>query len=186
MVEPRRSLGQYITKQLEYGTKNHIETHTILFNLKRLYSFVSLSGITVLNKIILLIAQSRLSVTQASSSFKRLVTRTPTYATPTFIIKTIRLATSVLNDCKSEFMAYGLVSTTHFNCKATPTRYRLYLPNKSYITCSANHMGSIHLLIINSLGAEHTRAHARKQIQMSAQNQSIFKKTGARRPDHLV
>ena len=33
--------SSYITKQLEYVTKDHIAMHTILFTLKRLYSLVS-------------------------------------------------------------------------------------------------------------------------------------------------
>ena len=56
--------------------------HTILLKLKRLYSLVSyISGISVLNNVILLITQSRLTVAQASSSFKYLNTCTPMHAT---------------------------------------------------------------------------------------------------------
>ena len=43
-----------------------------------------LSGITVLNNIIFLITRSHLSVAQASSSFKHLDARMPTYTTLTF------------------------------------------------------------------------------------------------------
>ena len=40
-------------------------------------------------------SQSRLSITQASSSFKYLDTRTFTYATPTIITEELRLVTRV-------------------------------------------------------------------------------------------
>ena len=53
------------------------------------------SGTTVLNNILLLIACSRLAITQASSSFKRLDTRMFMYATPTFITEALRLVTLV-------------------------------------------------------------------------------------------
>ena len=69
--------------------------HTILvLNLKWLFcSF--LSGITVLNNILLLTTQSRLSIAQASSSFKLFDMRTFTYATPTFRTEALRLVTQV-------------------------------------------------------------------------------------------
>ena len=51
--------------------------------------------ITVLNNILLLTACSHLSITQASSSFKRLDMRTFTYATPTFIPEVLHLVTLV-------------------------------------------------------------------------------------------
>ena len=69
---------QYITKQLEYVTKDHIATHTILCKLKMVPFFNLLNGITALNNIILLIIQSCLYVPQASSSFKCCDTHTPT------------------------------------------------------------------------------------------------------------
>ena len=50
---------------------------------------------TVLNNIILLITCSRLSIAQLSSSFKRLDTRTFTYATPILITEALRLVTRV-------------------------------------------------------------------------------------------
>ena len=54
------------------------------------------SSIPVLNNMILLHnSPSRLSVTQASSSFKRLDMRTPMYATPTFITELFHLVTYV-------------------------------------------------------------------------------------------
>ena len=46
---------------------------------------------TILNNILLLIACSHLSITQASSYFKCLDTCTFTYATPTFITEALRL-----------------------------------------------------------------------------------------------
>ena len=48
-----------------------------------------------LNNILLLITRSGLSITQANSCFKRLDTRTFTYATPTFITEALRLVTLV-------------------------------------------------------------------------------------------
>ena len=45
--------------------------------------------------ILLLIARSLLSITQASSSFKRLNTCTFTYVTPTFITEVLHLVTLV-------------------------------------------------------------------------------------------
>ena len=68
--------------------------YNIVLNLKRLYSLV-FSGTTVLNNILLLITHSFLSMTQASSSFKRLDTRKVTYVTPTFITEMLRLVTLV-------------------------------------------------------------------------------------------
>ena len=53
------------------------------------------SGITVLNNIVLIINRSRLSIAQLSSSFKRLDTHTFTYATPTLITEVLRLVTQV-------------------------------------------------------------------------------------------
>ena len=50
---------------------------------------------TVLTNIILLITLSRLSVPQASSSFKLFDTRTFTYATPTFITEALSFVTQV-------------------------------------------------------------------------------------------
>ena len=44
---------------------------------------------------LLLITRSHLSITQASSSFQRLDTRTFTYATPTFITEALQLVTLV-------------------------------------------------------------------------------------------
>ena len=44
---------------------------------------------------LLLITHSRLCITQVSSSFKRLDTRTFPYATPTFITEALRLVTLV-------------------------------------------------------------------------------------------
>ena len=61
MVEPC-SISNIITKQLEYVTKDHIATHTILCKFKMVPFFNLLSGITVLNNIILLIIQSCLYV----------------------------------------------------------------------------------------------------------------------------
>ena len=40
MVETCRISLWYATKQLEYVTKDHIATNTILFSLKQLYSLV--------------------------------------------------------------------------------------------------------------------------------------------------
>ena len=48
-----------------------------------------------LNNILLLIARSRLSITQASSSFKRLDTCKFMYTTPTFITEAFCLVTLV-------------------------------------------------------------------------------------------
>ena len=45
----------YITKQLEYVNKDHTAMHTILFMFKMALFFSFLSGMTVLNNIILLI-----------------------------------------------------------------------------------------------------------------------------------
>ena len=53
--------------------------------------FFSFLVVKFLNNILLLIARSRLSVTQASSSFKRLDSLTFTYATPTFITEALCL-----------------------------------------------------------------------------------------------
>ena len=50
---------------------------------------------TVLNNILLLITRSRLSIAQASSSFKRLNMCTFMYATPTFITEVLCLLTQV-------------------------------------------------------------------------------------------
>ena len=52
-------------------------------------------GTTVLNKNLLLITHSCLSITQASSSFKCLDTCTFTYATPTFVTEVLCLFTLV-------------------------------------------------------------------------------------------
>ena len=41
MVETCRISLWYATKQLEYVTKEHIATNTILFSLKQLYSLAS-------------------------------------------------------------------------------------------------------------------------------------------------
>ena len=75
MVEPSSINWQYITKQLEYINRDHIATHTILFNLK-MALFFSFSDIT---DIIILLTQSHLSIAQASSSFKHLNTRMVPY-----------------------------------------------------------------------------------------------------------
>ena len=69
----------------------------------------SVNGVTVLNNILLLITQSHLSITQASSSFKCLDTRLFMYATPTFITKALCLVTRVqllLMTVKSELTLY--------------------------------------------------------------------------------
>ena len=80
---------------LQYITKGHIATHTIIvINLKWLYSLV-FSGTTVLNNILLLITHNCLSITQASSSFELLDTRTFMYTTPTFITEAVHLITYV-------------------------------------------------------------------------------------------
>ena len=50
---------------------------------------------TVLNNVLLLIAHSRLSITQTSSSFKHLDMRTFMYTTSTFITELLRLVTLV-------------------------------------------------------------------------------------------
>ena len=65
-----------------------------VLNLKRLFLWF-LSGITVLNDILLLTTRSCLSIAQAKSSFKLFDTRTFTYATPTFITEALRLVTQV-------------------------------------------------------------------------------------------
>ena len=57
--------------------------------------FFSFSSTTVLNNILLLIAHSRLSITQASSSFKRLDMHTFKYATPTYKTQALHLVTLV-------------------------------------------------------------------------------------------
>ena len=127
MIEPCSISQQNVRKQLEYIIKDQIATHTILFNLKWLYF---LSGITIQNNIILLITQSHLSVTQASSSFKHLDTHTTTYTTPTFITEAFRLVTYVqlffkmIVKVKSwltqhQLTLIRLVSMMRFNCKAT-------------------------------------------------------------------
>ena len=54
-----------------------------------------LSDITVFNSDILLITQSRLSVSQASSSFKCPDTHMPMYVTPTYTTEALRLVTYV-------------------------------------------------------------------------------------------
>ena len=54
-----------------------------------------LAWITVLNNIILIISRSRLSIAQASYSFKRLDMWMFTYATPTIITEALRLVTSL-------------------------------------------------------------------------------------------
>ena len=66
-----------------------------------------LSGITILNNIILLITRNCLSLAQASSCYKSLDMYTPMYSTPTFVTEELCLVTYVvLNDCISEVMAY--------------------------------------------------------------------------------
>ena len=63
----------------------------------------------VLNSILLLTTRSRLSIAQASSSFKLFDTRTFTYATPTFITEALSVVTQVqvfLTDCYSESTPY--------------------------------------------------------------------------------
>ena len=54
-----------------------------------------LSSITVLNNILLPTTRSRLSMAQASSSFKHLDMHTFTYTTPTFITEALCLLTQV-------------------------------------------------------------------------------------------
>ena len=78
---------------LEYVTKCHIysNAYNIVFKFKTALFFSFLVVQLFLNNISLLIAQSRLSITQASSSFKCLDTHTFTYATPTFITKALHL-----------------------------------------------------------------------------------------------
>ena len=49
----------------------------------------------VLNNILLLTTRNRLSIAQASSSFKRFKTHTFTYTTSTFITDALRLVTQV-------------------------------------------------------------------------------------------
>ena len=57
---------------LEYVTKGHVATHIILFSILKGCILSILSGITVLNNIVLLITKGHLSIAQASSSFKYL------------------------------------------------------------------------------------------------------------------
>ena len=73
---------------------SHSDAYNVVLNLKQLYSLV-FSGITVLNNILLLINHSHLSITQTSSSFKRLDMHTFMYATPTFITEALHLVTLV-------------------------------------------------------------------------------------------
>ena len=83
------------THQLEYITKGHIAIHTILFQIKNGIILLILSGIAVLNNIVLIITQSHLSIAQVSSSFKHLNTRMFRYAIPTLIIEALCHVTRV-------------------------------------------------------------------------------------------
>ena len=68
--------------------------HTILFSIQNGLILRFLSGISVLNTVILLVTQSHLSIAQASS-FKCLNTHTFTYGTLTFITEAHYLVTQV-------------------------------------------------------------------------------------------
>ena len=95
-MEPYIISQLYITKQLEYFTKDYLAMHTILLKLKTalFFSFLVVY-VTVLNNIILLITQSRLYVAQASSSFKHLDTGMLTHTTSTFTTEEFHLVTYV-------------------------------------------------------------------------------------------
>ena len=69
--------------------------HTILFSIKNGFILLILNAITILINIFVIISQSRLSIAQASFSFKCLNKRTFTYATPTFITEALCLVTRV-------------------------------------------------------------------------------------------
>ena len=84
MVEPYIISQLYITKQLEYITKDRLATHTIIFKLK-----------TALFFSFLVVPRNCLYVAQASSSFERLNTCTPMHTTPTFITEAFCLVTYV-------------------------------------------------------------------------------------------
>ena len=64
--------------------------------------------------ILLLIVRSRLSITQASSSFKRLDMRTFMYATPTFITEALSCyaSTAAFNNCYSEVTPYTVLANS--------------------------------------------------------------------------
>ena len=69
---------------------------TILFKLKRALFFRFLVVyVTVLCNIVLIISQSRLSIAQASSSFKLLVMPMFMYTTPTLVTEALCLVTQV-------------------------------------------------------------------------------------------
>ena len=64
-----------------------------------------------------MISQSRLSVPQASSSFKRLDMYTFTYATPTLITEALHIVTRVqlhtFNNCYSDLMPYTALANSY-------------------------------------------------------------------------
>ena len=64
-----------------------------------------------------MISRSRLSIAQASSSFKRLDMHTFTYATPTFTNKVLHLVTRVqlrtFNDCYSDLIPYTALANSY-------------------------------------------------------------------------
>ena len=65
---------------------------------------------SVLNNVILLITQIRLSIAQANSSFNRLDRCTPTHATPTVITEASTIV--VFNDCFSGLMPYTVLANS--------------------------------------------------------------------------
>ena len=71
---------------------------------------------TILNNLLLLITRSHLSIAQASSSFNRLNTCSPTHATPTFITEVLCLVTQVrtvaFNECFSGLMPYTALANS--------------------------------------------------------------------------
>ena len=110
------SIGHlYITKQLEYVTKDHIAIHTILNKLKTTL-FFSFLVVNCLNNI-LLITWSCFSVAQASSSFNCLDMCMPTRAAPTFITEVHFLVTQVqliyVNDRYRELTPYTVLANSH-------------------------------------------------------------------------
>ena len=72
---------------------------------------------TVLNNILLLTTQSRLSIAQASSSFKCLNMHTFTFATPTLITEALHLLTQVqllYNRFYSELIPYTVLAYSYW------------------------------------------------------------------------
>ena len=93
---------------MEYVTKGNIATHTILFQIKNGFILWILSGITVINNIVLIISQRHLSITSQYAYVHVRHTHPYNWSSPSCYS-----STAAFKDFYTELMPYTVLANSY-------------------------------------------------------------------------